>query len=58
MPIRVLNGDAAVWEPIAALAVLVVAMSATVVFAERIYRRALLQTQGRVTLRQAWTAPD
>ena len=58
MPIRVLNGDAAVWEPIAALAILVAAMAATVVLAERIYRRALLQTQGRVTLKQAWTAAD
>ena len=58
MPIRVLNGDAAVWEPIAALAILVAAMAATVVFAERLYRRALLQTQGRVTLKQAWTAAD
>ena len=35
MPIRVLNGDAAVWEPIAALAILVAAMAATVVLAER-----------------------
>ena len=58
MPIRVLDGDAAVWEPIAALAILVAAMAATVVLAERIYRRALLQTQGRVTLKQAWTAAD
>jgi ABC-2 type transport system permease protein len=58
MPIRVLNGDAAAWEPIAALAILAAAMAATVVLAERIYRRALLQTQGRVTLKQAWTAVD
>ncbi len=50
MPIRVLNGDAAVWEPIVAIVLLIGAMAATVVFAERIYRRALLQTQGRVTL--------
>ena len=33
-------------------------MAATVVFAERIYRRALLQTQGRVTLEQAWRTAD
>ena len=58
MPIRILNGDAAAWEPIAALAILAAAMAATVVLAERIYRRALLQTQGRVTLKQAWTAAD
>ncbi len=58
MPIRVLRGDAALWEPFAAIGLLVLAMGATVVLAERIYRRALLQTQGRVTLRQAWSAAD
>ncbi|WGX95582.1 ABC transporter permease [Nocardioides sp. L-11A] len=58
MPIRVLDGDAAVGEPIAAIAVLIAAMAATVVLAERIYRRALLQTQGRVTLKQAWSTAD
>lgn len=58
MPIRVLDGDAAVGEPIAAIAVLIAAMAATVVLAERIYRRALLQTQGRVTLKQAWLTAD
>lgn len=57
MPIRVLTGEAAVWEPVVALALLVGAMAATVL-AERIYRRALLQTQGRVTLKRAWTASD
>jgi ABC-2 type transport system permease protein len=41
-----------------AIAVLVVAMGATVVLAERLYRRALLQTQGRVGLRQAWHTVD
>jgi ABC-2 type transport system permease protein len=58
MPIRVLGGDAGWWEPIVALALLVAAMAATVVFAERIYRRALLQTQGRVSLAQAWRTAD
>ncbi|MBM7518920.1 ABC transporter permease [Nocardioides nitrophenolicus] len=58
MPIRVLEGDAAAWEPLLAIALLLAAMAATVVLAERIYRRALLQTQGRVTLKQAWTAAD
>lgn len=58
MPIRVLGGDAGWWEPIVALGVLLGAMAATVVFAERIYRRALLQTQGRVSLAQAWRTAD
>lgn len=58
MPIRVLGGDAAWWEPIVSLAVLLAAMAVTVVLAERIYRRALLQTQGRVSLGQAWRTAD
>ncbi len=58
MPIRVLQGDAGWWEPVAAIVILAAAMAATVVFAERLYRRALLQTQGRVSLKQAWTAAD
>jgi ABC-2 type transport system permease protein len=41
-----------------AIAILLAAMAATVVLAERLYRRALLQTQGRVTLKQAWQAAD
>ncbi|GAA1478008.1 ABC transporter permease [Nocardioides aestuarii] len=58
MPMRLLQGDAAWWEPVIAIAILAAAMAATVVFAERLYRRALLQTQGRVSLKQAWTAAD
>jgi len=58
MPMRLLAGEAAWWEPVIALAVLVAAMAATVVLAERIYRRALLQTQGRLTLAQAWRTAD
>ncbi len=58
MPIRVLGGDAGWWEPVVALGLLMAAMAATVVFAERIYRRALLQTQGRVSLAQAWRTAD
>ncbi|WP_432476457.1 ABC transporter permease [Nocardioides sp. GXQ0305] len=58
MPIRVLQGDAAPWEPVAAIVLLVGAMAVTVVLAERLYRRALLQTQGRVTLKQAWRAAE
>jgi ABC-2 type transport system permease protein len=58
MPMRLLEGSAAWWEPVIAIAVLVAAMAVTVVFAERLYRRALLQTQGRVSLKQAWTAAD
>ena len=58
MPMRLLEGSAAWWEPVVAIAILIAAMAVTVVFAERLYRRALLQTQGRVSLKQAWTAAD
>lgn len=58
MPMRLLRGDAGWWEPFVAIAILLAAMAATVVLAERLYRRALLQTQGRVTLKQAWQAAD
>ena len=58
MPVRLLGGDALWWEPVLSILVLLAAMAATVVLAERIYRRALLQTQGRVSLRQAWSTSD
>ena len=56
MPIRLLSGDAAWWEPVVALGLLLVAAAVTVVLAERLYRKALLQTQGRLTMRQAWAS--
>ncbi len=53
MPIRVLDGSAAWWEPVVSLALLVVACAGVVLVAERLYRRSLLQT-----LRQAWTTAE
>lgn len=58
MPMRLLGGDAAWWEPIAALGILVAAAAATVVLAERLYRRALMKTQGRVSIREAWRTAE
>ncbi len=58
MPIRVLGGDAAWWEPLVSLGLLLGAAGLVVLGAERLYRRSLLQTQGRISLRQAWRAPD
>ena len=54
MPMRVLDGTAAWWEPLAALALLVLLAAGLVLAAERLYRRALLQTGGRLTVRAAW----
>ena len=33
-------------------------LGAVVLIAERLYRRALLQTQGRLTMRQAWATQE
>ena len=41
-----------------ALGILAVAAGAVVLLAERLYRRSLLQTQGRLSMRQAWSAPE
>jgi ABC-2 type transport system permease protein len=58
MPQRLLEGEAQWWEPVVAIAILLVAAGAVVLVAERLYRRSLLQTQGRISVRQAWSAPE
>jgi ABC-2 type transport system permease protein len=54
MPIRLLQGEASWWQGLIALALLLATAAATVVLGERLYRRSLLQTGGRVGWRQAW----
>ena len=58
MPKRILSGGVAWWEPLVALGLLAVFAAITVWVGERLYRRALLQTGGRVSLRQAWSAAE
>ena len=58
MPKRILSGGVAWWEPLVALGLLAVFAGVTVWVGERLYRRALLQTGGRVSLRQAWSAAE
>jgi ABC-2 type transport system permease protein len=58
MPKRILAGGVAWWEPLLALGLLAVFAALTVWVGERLYRRALLQTGGRVSLRQAWSATE
>lgn len=58
MPLRVLSGSVPVWQPVVSLVLLIVFAAVTIVVGERIYRRSLLQTRGRVTLKQAWRAED
>ncbi|MFW5472922.1 ABC transporter permease [Knoellia sp. CPCC 206450] len=58
MPIRVLEGSAPWWHALIALALLVGAAALVVRAAARLYQRSLLQTQGRLTVRQAWSTPE
>lgn len=58
MPMRILQGGVPVWQPLVALALSILAAGAVVLVAERLYRRALLQTQGRLSIRQAWAAAE
>ena len=58
MPKRILAGGVEWWEPLLALGLLAVFAAVTVWVGERLYRRALLQTGGRVSLRQAWAAAE
>lgn len=58
MPKRLVTGDAAWWEAVLALGLLGLLTALTVWIGERLYRRALMQSGGRVSLRQAWVADD
>jgi ABC-2 type transport system permease protein len=58
MPIRLLEGDTPWWQGLIALALLLGSAAVTVMLGERIYRRSLLQTGGRVSLRKAWRSAD
>jgi len=58
MPQRILEGSAQWWEPVVSLGILLATAAVVVLVAERLYRRSLLQTQGRISVRQAWSAPE
>lgn len=58
MPKRILAGDAAIWEPLLALGLLAAFAAVTIWVGERVYRRALMQTGGRVSFREAWAAAE
>ena len=53
MPIRLVDGSAAWWEPIVAAVITLVAAALVMVVAERVYRRSIMQTGGKLTYRQA-----
>ncbi|MEV4417609.1 ABC transporter permease [Catellatospora sp. NPDC049609] len=54
MPVRLFHGDAAAWEPFAALGVLVVGAVVTLAVGARIYEGSLLRTNGRTSMAAAW----
>lgn len=54
MPMRLVDGSAAWWEPIIAVVLLLAFGVALVRLAERLYSRALLQTGGQLSLKAAW----
>jgi ABC-2 type transport system permease protein len=54
MPTRIAGGDAAPWEIVASLAIMVITTVAVVLLAARLYEGAILRTGARVKLRDAW----
>jgi ABC-2 type transport system permease protein len=50
----VLEGGVPVWQPLLALALLVVCAAAVVLVAARLYEGSLLRTGGTTSLGQAW----
>ena len=58
MPMRLLEGTAAWWEAVLALGVTAAFCVVTVGIGTRLYRRSLLQTSGRVSLKAAWSGGE
>lgn len=58
MPARLVAGDAEWWELVVGLLLNLAFAAVTVLVGERIYRRALLQTQGVISYRQALKLTD
>lgn len=53
MPIRLVDGTAVWWEPIVAAVLTLVTAALVMAVAERVYRRSIMQTGGKLTYRQA-----
>jgi ABC-2 type transport system permease protein len=54
MPVRLFNGDAAAWEPVAALVLLAVTAVVLLAVGARVYEGSLLRTNGRTSWATAW----
>ncbi len=55
MPVRMFNGDTAVWEPLVALALVIATAIGCILLASRLYQGSLLRTNGRTSIKQAWS---
>ncbi|NYF98575.1 ABC transporter permease [Janibacter cremeus] len=55
-PMRLVSGESSWWEALISLGLLAAATFAVILLAERIYRRALMQTSGKLSVTQAWKA--
>ncbi|MGC5585246.1 ABC transporter permease [Ornithinimicrobium sp. W1665] len=53
MPLRILEGDAAWWEPVLALVLVALFCLVTILVGTRLYQRALLHTSGSLSWRKA-----
>ncbi|WP_312182866.1 ABC transporter permease [Arthrobacter sp.] len=53
MPVRMLSGEVPLWETLVSLALALAAAYALLRFGEKIYRRAVMQSGGALTLRKA-----
>jgi ABC-2 type transport system permease protein len=58
MPLRLFTGDAAGWEPVVSLVLLVVAAAAFLAAGARVYEGSLLRTNGRTSVRTAWRSRE
>ncbi|MFI9504467.1 ABC transporter permease [Nocardia sp. NPDC052566] len=58
MPGRLADGTASWWEPVISLLLMGAAAYGIVILAEKIYRRSLMQTQSRLSIRQALAVED
>ncbi|MEU8300105.1 ABC transporter permease [Micromonospora sp. NPDC048909] len=54
MPLRLFTGDAAGWEPVLSLILLLATAAAFLLAGARVYEGALLRTNGRTSVRTAW----
>lgn len=58
MPVRIIEGDTEMWEPILALVLVLLFCALTIWLGSRLYQRALLHTSGSLTWRKAMALKD